>query len=61
VTTVTLSLETKNHLSVIKENLGYDSWDGFLSDLATFAEDNMDAFDEAFPPEEEDTEDEDEE
>jgi hypothetical protein len=59
MTSITLSSETRDHLSVVKENLGYDRWDDFLSDLATFAEDNMDDFDAAFPPEEEDTEDED--
>ena len=45
MTSITLSSETLDHLSVVKENLGYDRWDDFLSDLATFAEDNMDDFD----------------
>ena len=56
MTSITLSPETRDHLSVVKENLGYDRWDDFLSDLAEFAEDNIDDFDAAFPPEDEEDE-----
>jgi len=46
---------------VVKENLGYERMEDLLTDLAKFAEDNMDEFDAAFPAEDKDTEDEDEE
>jgi len=45
----------------MKEDLGYDNISDFVADVMTFIEDNLDAFDEAFPVDDEDIEDEDEE
>jgi hypothetical protein len=55
-----VSTKARDKLDVIKENLGYDTWEEFLLDLAEFVEDNMDDFDAAFPLEEENTEEDDE-
>lgn len=57
--TVSVTHETRMKLAVMKENLGYNSWDDMLSDIALYFDDddNLDAFEAAFPPEEEGTED----
>lgn len=60
--TVSVTHETRKKLAVMKENLGYNSWDDMLSDIAMYFEDddNLDAFEAAFPPVEEDAEEDDE-
>lgn len=52
---------TRDKLAVLKEDLGYDSWDDFLSDVQEYIETNIEAFDEAFPEDEDEDETEDEE
>lgn len=59
--TLTVDAEVRDHAQVLKENLNYDNVADFLADVMVFIEDNMDAFDEAFPDEEDDDEAEDEE
>jgi predicted CopG family antitoxin len=56
MTSVTVSTETRDHLAVLKEDLGYESWDELLSDIAEYIEENIDAFDEAFPEDEDEDE-----
>jgi hypothetical protein len=62
---IRVSTGTRDALSVLRENLGYESLDGLLEDMAEFLDPeenpkNFDAFDEAFPGDE-DEEDEEEE
>lgn len=58
MTSVTVTTQTRDHLAVLKEDLGYESWDDLLSDIATYIEENIEAFDEAFPADEDEDEDE---
>lgn len=58
MTSVTLTPETRDHLAVLKEDLGYESWDELLSDIAVYIEEHIDDFDDAFPDDSEDSEEE---
>jgi hypothetical protein len=61
VATISVPPEVRDKAMVMKEDLGYDNIGDFVADVMTFIEDNLDAFDEAFPVDDEDIEDEDEE
>lgn len=50
--------ETRDKLAVLKEDLGYETWDDFMSDVQEYIEENIEAFDEAFPEDEDEDEDE---
>ena len=44
--------ETRDKLAVLKEDLGYETWDDFMSDVQEYIEENIEAFDDAFPEDE---------
>jgi len=53
---ISVPAETRDKLAVLKEDLGYETWDEFLSDIREYVEEHIEEFDEAFPEDEDEEE-----